>query len=248
MDFEGSWEKFLPLAEIAYNNIYQSSIQMTPYEALYGRQCHSPVYWFEPGEAKLLGTNLVRDSLEKVKLIQDRLRTAQSRQKSYSDQKVHDVTSMVGERVLLRVSPMKGVIRFGKKGKLSPRYIRTFENLDWICEVAYKFALPPRLYVVHPVFHVSMLRRYYGDPSHVLDFSTVQLVEDLTYIEELVAILDIQVLKLRSKNIALVKIQWKGHPIEEVTRETEHNKRSRYSNLFITSGMSLCTFEDKCLF
>ncbi|XP_070042605.1 uncharacterized protein [Nicotiana tomentosiformis] len=134
--------------------------------------------------------DLVRDALEKVKMIQDRLRTAQSIQKSYADWMVRDVAFMVGDQVLLRVSPMKGVMRFGKKGKLSPRYFRTFEILERIGEVAYKLFLPLSLSAVHPVFHVSMLQKYYGDLSHVLDFSTVQLDKDLTYIEVPVAILD----------------------------------------------------------
>ncbi|XP_070002030.1 uncharacterized protein [Nicotiana sylvestris] len=102
---------------------------MAPYEALYGRRCQSLVRSSEPREARLLGTDLVQDALDKVRIIQDRLRTAQSRQKSYVDRKVCDTAFMVGDRVLLRVSPMKGVMRFGKKGKLSPRYIRPFEIL-----------------------------------------------------------------------------------------------------------------------
>ena len=163
---------------------------MAPYKALYRRWCRSPVGWFEPGEARLLGTDLVQEALGMVRIIQDRLRTAQSRQKSYADRKVQDVAFMVGERVLLRVSPMKGVMRFGKKGKLSPRFIGPFEILDRVGEVAYRLALPPSLSAVHPVFHVSMLRKYHGDSSHVLDFSTVQLDKDLTHEEELVAILD----------------------------------------------------------
>ncbi|XP_070010610.1 uncharacterized protein [Nicotiana sylvestris] len=126
MEFEGSWDQFLPLAEFSYNNSYQSSIQMALYEALYGRQCRSSVSWFKPGEARLLGTNLVQDALQKVKVIQDRLCTAQSRQKSYAERKIHDVSYMVGEWVLLRVLPMKGVMRFGKKDKLSPRFIGPF--------------------------------------------------------------------------------------------------------------------------
>ena len=193
IDFWCSWDQFLPLAKFAYNNSYQSSIQMASYEALYGRRCRSPVGWFEPGEARLLGTDLVQDALDKVKLIQERLRTAQSRQKSYADRKVRDVSFMVGEKVLLKVSPMKGVMRFGKRGKLSPRFIGPFEVLQRIGEVAYKLALPPSLSSVHPVFHVSMLRKYIGDPSHVLDFSTVQLEGDMTYDVEPVAILDRQV-------------------------------------------------------
>ena len=118
---------------------------------------------FESGEAKLLGTDLVQDDLEKVKLIQDRLRTSQSRQKSYVDQKVRDVAFMVGERVLLRVSPMKGVMRFRNKGKLSSRYIRSFKIHKRIGEVAYNLTFLPSLSAIHLVFHVSMLRKYHAE-------------------------------------------------------------------------------------
>ncbi|XP_070025720.1 uncharacterized protein [Nicotiana sylvestris] len=126
---------------------------------------------------------------------------------------------------------MKGVMRFRKKGKLSPRYIGPFEILKRIGEVAYKLALLPSLSAVHPVFHVSMLRKYYGDPSHVLDFITIQLDKDLTYIKESVAILDRQVRKLRSKNIASVNVQLRGHPVEEATWETEHDMWNRYPSI-----------------
>ncbi|XP_070055264.1 uncharacterized protein [Nicotiana tomentosiformis] len=121
---------------------------------------------------------------------------------------------MVVERVLLRVSPMKGVMRFGNKGKLNPRYIGPFEVLRRVGEVAYEISLLPSLAGVHPVFHVSMLRRYHGDLAYVLDFSSVQLDKDLSYVEEPVAILDRQIRKLRSKNIASVKVQWRGQPVE----------------------------------
>ncbi|XP_070057435.1 uncharacterized protein [Nicotiana tomentosiformis] len=179
---------------------------MATYEALYGRQCRSPIGWIDPGEARLLGTDLVWDALEKVKLIQDQLRIAQSRHKSYTDQKVRDVAFMVGERVLQWVSPMNGVMRFGKKGKLSPRYIGPFEIHETVGEVTYKLTLPSILSEVHPVFHVSMPRKNYGDPFHVLDFISVQLDKDLTYVDEPVVMLDRQVQKLRSKNIASVKV------------------------------------------
>ncbi|XP_070031649.1 uncharacterized protein [Nicotiana tomentosiformis] len=141
---------------------------------------------------------------------------------------------MVGERVLLKVSPMKGVIQFEKKGKLSPRFIGPFEVLQRIGEVAYKLALPPSLPSVHLIFHVSMLRKYVGDPSHVLDFSTVQLDGDLTYDVEPMAILGRHVRKLRSKDIASVKVQWRDQPIEEATWETKREMRSRYPHLFET--------------
>ncbi|XP_070014299.1 uncharacterized protein [Nicotiana sylvestris] len=166
---------------------------MAPYEALYERRCRSLAGWFKLGEAQLLSGDLVQGALDKVKIIQDQLRTTQSRQKSYVDHRVCDVAFMVGDRVLLGVSPMKGVMRFRKRVKLSLWYIRLFEILQKLGEVAYKLVLPPSLSAVHPVFHVSMLRKYHGDPSHMLDFSSVQLHKDLTYEEEQVAILARQV-------------------------------------------------------
>ncbi|XP_070015946.1 uncharacterized protein [Nicotiana sylvestris] len=196
----------------------------------------STVGWFQSGESRLLGTYLVQDALEKVKVIRDKLRTTQSRQKSYVDRKVRDVSYMVGERVLLRVSPIKGIMTFGKKGKLSLRFIGSFEILRRVWEVAYELALSPILAEVHPVFHVSMLQRYHDDPSHLLDFSSVQLDKDLSYVEEPVAILDIQVRNMMSKNIASVKVQWRGQPVEEATWEAEQNMCRHYLYLFTTSG------------
>ncbi|XP_070040973.1 uncharacterized protein [Nicotiana tomentosiformis] len=186
---------------------------MAPYEALYGRRCRSPVQWFESGEARLLGTDLVQDALDKMILIQERLHTEQFWQKSYANRKVRDVSFKVGVKILLKVSPMKGVMRFGKRGDLSPRFIGPFEVLQRIREVAYKLALLTSLSSVHLVFNVSMLQKYVGDPSHILDFSTVQLEGDMTYDVEPVAILDRQVRKLRSKDIASVKVHWRGQPV-----------------------------------
>ncbi|XP_070002183.1 uncharacterized protein [Nicotiana sylvestris] len=180
---------------------------MAPFEALYSWRCRSPIGWFELGEAMLYGTSLVKDALEKVKLIQERLRTTQSRQKSYVDQKARDVSFMVSEKFLLKVSPMKGIMRFEKKGKLSPWFISPFDMLRRVGEVAYELALPPCLSGVHPVFHMFMLWRYHANLSHVLDFSTIQLDESLGYEEEPVAIVARQDRQLRSKRIPVVKVQ-----------------------------------------
>ncbi|XP_070020248.1 uncharacterized protein [Nicotiana sylvestris] len=127
---------------------------------------------------------------------------------------------------------------FGKKGKLSPRFIGPFEILDRVGEVAYRLALPPSLSAVHQVFHVSMLRKYYGDPYHVLDFSTVQLDKDLSSEEEPIFILDWQIRQFRSKNFPSVRVQWKGQPPEASTWESEFDMRSRYPHLFSDSGIS----------
>ena len=131
---------------------------------------------------------------------------------------------------------MKGVMRFGKKGKLSPPYINPFELLERIGAVAYRLALPPDLSLIHPVFHVSMLRKYMHDPSHVLEPQTVQLDENLCYEEEPIAIVDRQVKKLRSKEVTSVKVIWRNHTTEEATWESEDAMRSKYPYLFKPQG------------
>ncbi|KAH0653103.1 hypothetical protein KY290_031391 [Solanum tuberosum] len=167
IDFGGHWDKFIPLCEFSYNNSYHSSIDMTPFEGLYGRGYRSPIGWFEAGDVKPLGVDLVKDAQDKVRSIQDKLLAAQSRQKKYADHKV---------------SPMKGVMRFGKNG-------------------------------VHPVVHVSMLKRYHGDRDYIIKWDSIVLDKDLQYEEESIAILDRDVSKLRTKDIKSVYVQLKHRPI-----------------------------------
>ncbi|XP_055824282.1 uncharacterized protein LOC129892747 [Solanum dulcamara] len=135
---------------------------------------------------------------------------------------------MVGDHIWLQVSPMKGVMQFGKKGKLIPRFIGPFEILARVGEVAHKLALPPSLSALHNVFHVSMLRKYVSDESHVLSLDSMELDPDLTFEEEPIAILDRQVRKFRTKEIASVKVQWKHRSIGEATWETKVDMRARY--------------------
>ncbi|XP_069145984.1 uncharacterized protein [Solanum lycopersicum] len=165
---------------------------MAPFKALYGRRCRSPIGWFDSAEMDSLDTDLLRDAMEKVRMIQYRLLTAHSRQKSYADLRVRALVFMEGDHVWLRVSPVKGVMSSGKKGKLSPRLIGPFEILSRVGEVAYKLALPPSLSVVPPVFYVSMLRKYISDESHVISLDSMELGLDMTYEEEPIAILDRQ--------------------------------------------------------
>ena len=182
------------------------------------------------------GTDLLRESLDKVRFIQEKLLAAQNRQKEYADRKVRDLDFMEGEQVLLKVSPMKGVMLFGKRGKLSPRYIGPFEVLKRVGEVAYELALPPGLSGVHPVFHVSMLKKYHGDGNNIIRLDSFLLDENLSYEEEPVAILDREVRKLRSKEIASIKVQWKNWPVEESTWENEADMQERYPHLFTDLG------------
>ena len=147
LDHKGSWEEHLPLVEFAYNNSYQASIQMAPYEALYGRSCRSPLCWTEVGESSITGPDLIRDTSEKVSLIRQRLLKAQSRKKSYADVRRRPLEFEVGDHVFLKVMPKRGVVRFGKRGMLSPRFIGLFETLERVGTIAYRLALPPSMSV-----------------------------------------------------------------------------------------------------
>ena len=158
--------------------------------------------------------------------------TAQSRQRSYADSRRRDVQFQVGDHVFLRVSPWKGVRRFGKKGKLSPRFIGPFEILERIGQVAYRLALPPALSAVHDVFHVSALRRYVSDETHVLSYEDLVLDETLSYEEQPVEILDRKDKVLRNKTIPLVKVLWRNSKVEEATWELESDMRSQHPELF----------------
>ncbi|KAJ0969832.1 hypothetical protein J5N97_022709 [Dioscorea zingiberensis] len=163
---------------------------MAPYEALYGRRYRSPICWDEVGEHKLLGPELVQITTEKIRLIKERLLAAQSRQKSYTDNKRRKLDFQVGDHVFLKVSPTKGVVRFGARGKLNPRYIGPFEVLERVGKVAYRLALPPSLARVHNVFNVSMLRKYVPDPTHVIQLPSMEFNEDMSYGEWPVKIID----------------------------------------------------------
>ena len=156
LDLKGSWEEHLFLEEFAYNNDYQASIQMAPYEALYRRPCRSLTCWTEVGEHSITGPDLIRDTSEKVDLIQKRLLMAQSRQKNYIDRQHRPLEFELGDHVFLKVMPKRRVVRFGKQGKLTPRYIGPIEVLKRVGTVAYRLALPPSLSSIHEVFHVSM--------------------------------------------------------------------------------------------
>ncbi|XP_060170549.1 uncharacterized protein LOC132601484 [Lycium barbarum] len=201
---------------------------MAPFEALYGRRCRSPIGWLVDFKVLPWGTDLLREALDKAKLIQEKLLVAQSRQKIYADLKVRDSEFMEGERVLLKISAMKGVMRFRKRGKLSSRFIGPFEIIRHVGVVDYDLALPPGLSGDHPVFYVSMLKRYHSDGSYIICWDSILLDENLFYGEEPIAILDRQVRKLSSKEIASIKVQWKHCPVEEATWETEFDMHSGY--------------------
>ena len=190
---------------------------MVPYEALYGRKCRTPLCWTELSEKKVISPDLIQETEEKVKMIREILKLATDRQKSYADIKRKDIRYEIGEKVFLKVSPWKKVMRFGKNCKLSPRFIGPYEVIEKVGPMAYKLALPPDLKKIYNVFHVSMLRRYRYDPSHVISSDTIELRPDLTYEEEPVEILAWEVKELRNKKILIVKVLWRNHKTEEAT-------------------------------
>ncbi|XP_057522633.1 uncharacterized protein LOC130802641 [Amaranthus tricolor] len=170
---------------------------MAPYEALYGRKCRSPTFWSDISDSLVLGPHLIQSTVDKVKVIQAKMKAAQDRQKSYADLSRRPITYDVGDKVFLKVSPMKRVMRFGVKGKLNPKYVGPYEVLERIGEVAYKLALPVELSKVHNVFHVSQLRRYRCDPSHVIAVELVEVNPNLSFKETPVKIVDRQLIYSR---------------------------------------------------
>ena len=199
IDYEGSWDRYIPLVEFVYNNSFQSSIGMVPYETLYRRKCRTPFCWTELSEKKIIGLDWIQEIEEKVKMIRERLKVGTNCQKSYGDMRRKDVRYEISEKMFLKVSPWKKVMRFGKNGKLSPRFIRSYEVIEKVGLVAYRLALLPKLEKIHNVFHVSMLKRNRSDPSHVVSSETIELRSDLTYEEEPVEILAREVKELRKK-------------------------------------------------
>ncbi|XP_073270442.1 uncharacterized protein [Primulina huaijiensis] len=200
--------------------------------SLYGRRCRSPLYWDDVDRAVVTGPEMILEMEQKVKFIQQRLKAAQDRQAAYANKRRRPLEFQQGDRVFLKVSHFRGTVRFGMKGKLAPRYVGPYEILQRIGTLAYRLALPPSLSGIHDVFHVSMLRKYEPDLSHVLDISEVQLDPDVSYVERPVCILDRSERKLRSKLIPMVKVQWEHRGVEEATWETERHMRELYPYLF----------------
>ena len=209
---------------------------MALYEALYGRPCRSPLCWTEVGESSITGPDLIRDTSEKVSLIRHLLLTAQSRQKSYADVRRQPLEFEVGDHVFLKVMPKRGVVRFGKRGKLSPMFIGPFEILERIGTVVYRLALPPSMSGVHKVFHVSMLRKYTPDPAHVVDWGQIEVDTNGTFKEGPICILDSHDQVLRRKTVRLMRVLWRHYGVKESTWEREDTIWATYLFLFRDEG------------
>jgi hypothetical protein len=207
MDHHGSWDKNLSWAEFSYNNSYLESLKMAPFEALYGRQCRTPLNWIELGGKAIFGPDLIDEAEVTVRRIQDNLNATKSRQESYANKRRRPLEFVIRDHVYLRVSPMKGVKRFGIKEKLAPRYIGPFLILKKCGPVAYKLELPPSLAGVHDIFHVLQLKKCQKAPVDVVLPEVTPLEADLTYPEHPTKILDQKDRVTRRKTIKFFKIQ-----------------------------------------
>ncbi|GJV33502.1 putative reverse transcriptase domain-containing protein [Tanacetum coccineum] len=233
VDFSGSWNVHLPLAEFSYNNSYHSSIRYAPFEALYGRKCRSPVLWAEIGESSLIGPELVQETTNKVVLIKEKLKAARDRLKSYANNRRKPLELEVEDRVMLKVLPWKGVIRFRKKGKLAPRYVGPFEILERIGPIAYRLRLPEELSRVHDTFHVSNLKKCLADASLHMPLDEIKVDKTLRFVKEPIEIMNREVKSLKRSRISLVKVRWDSKRGHEFTWEREDYMKSKYSQLFV---------------
>ncbi|GJY45595.1 putative reverse transcriptase domain-containing protein [Tanacetum coccineum] len=238
IDFGNGWEGHLPLIEFSYNNSYHTSIKAAPFEALYGQKCRSPVCWAEVRDARLTGPELVHETTEKIVQIKHRMQAARDRQKSYADVRRKPLEFQVGDRVMLKVSPWKGVVRFGKRGKLNPRYIGPFKVLAKVGTVAYRLELPQQLSRVHSTFHVSNLKKCLSDEPLAVPLDEIHIDDKLHFVEEPVEILEREIKKLRRSRIPIIKVRWNSKRGPEFTWEREDQFREKYPHLFTKTAPS----------
>ncbi|GKC92318.1 putative reverse transcriptase domain-containing protein [Tanacetum coccineum] len=196
--------------KFSYNNSYHSSVRRAPFEALYGRKCRSPIMWAEAGESQLIGPD-------------------------YADKRRKPLELSVGDFVLLKVSPWKGVVRFRKKGKLAPRFVRPFEIIKKVGLVAYRLRLPEELNGVHDTFHVSNLKKCLADPTLQVPLDEIQVDVKLNFVEEPLEILEREFNKLKRSRIAIVKVRWNSKHRPEFTWEREYQMKLKYPHLFSTN-------------
>ncbi|GJU33693.1 putative reverse transcriptase domain-containing protein [Tanacetum coccineum] len=188
--------------------------------------------WAEVGEGQLIGSELVQETTEKISQIKDRLKATRDHQKSYADKIRKPLEFSVGDYVLLKVSPWKGVVCLGKKGKLAPRFVGPFEIIEKVGPVAYRLDLPEELNGVHDTFHVSNLKKCLADPTLKVPLDEIQVDAKLNFMEEPVEILEREFKKLKRSRIAIVKVRWNSKRGPEFTWEREDQMKLKYPHLF----------------
>ncbi|GJR29374.1 hypothetical protein Tco_1105606 [Tanacetum coccineum] len=217
---------------------YHASIKAAPFEALYGRKCRSPVCWAGVGKVQLTGPELVQETTERIIQIKQRIQTSRDRQKSYTDLKRKPMEFQVRDKVMLKISPRKGVVCFGKRGKLNPRYVGPFKVLKKVGAIAYKLELPQELSRVHNTFHVSNLKKCYSDDPLVVPLEGLQVDDKLHFVEEPVEIMDREVKQLRQSRVLIIKVRWNSRRGPEFTWEREDQFRKKYPHLFTKTAPS----------
>jgi len=205
---------------------------MAHFEALYGQKCRTPLNWIEPGERRYFGIDFVTEAKEQVRIIQQHMKAAQSRQKSYTDKRRRPLKFEVGDYVYLKVSPMKGVQRFGVKRKLVPRYVGPYKIIERKRNVAYKLQLPPKMSAIFDVFHVSQLKRCLRIPEEAIAPTNIKLQLDLTYEEKPIRVLEEMERVTRSKVIKFYKVVWNNHSEQDATWEREDYLCEVYPTFF----------------
>ncbi|GKC83688.1 putative reverse transcriptase domain-containing protein [Tanacetum coccineum] len=234
IDFGNGWDRHLPLIELSYNNSYHTSIKAAPFEVLYGLKCRSPVCWAEVGDTQLTGPEIIHETTDKIVQIKQRIQAARDRQKSYADVRRKPLEFQVGYKVMLNVSPWKRVIRFGKRGKLNPRYIGPFKVLEKVGPVSYKLELPQQLSRVNSTFHASNLKKCLSDEP----LDEIHIDDKLHFVEEPVEIMDREVKQLKQSRIPIIKVRWNSRRGPEFTWEREDQFRKKYPHLFTKTAPS----------
>nr|GEW41195.1 hypothetical protein [Tanacetum cinerariifolium] len=232
LNFCGNWDNHLPLVEFSYNNSYHTSIKATPFEALYGRKCRTPVYWAQVEESQLMGPEIIQETTGKIVEIKEKLKTTRDRQKSYANKRRRELEFQVGDREMLKIFPWKGIVRFGKKRKLSPIYIGPFKIIARVGEVAYRLELPEELRGIHNTFHVSNLRKCLANESEIVSYEELQVNKKLLYNKDPIQAIDRKIMKLRSKQIPLVKVECQFYSGPQATWEPKAKMKEMYPELF----------------
>jgi hypothetical protein len=242
LQYGRSWDKSLLYAEFSYNNSYEESMKLAPFEMLYGRRCRTPLFWSEAREWKVLGPDILQEAKEEVHMVRENLRVVQSRQKSYADHGRREVSFEVGDFVYLKASPLRGLRRFKVRGKHAPRFIGPFQILDKRGEVVYQLELPPQLSDMHDVFHVSQLKKCLCLPEEQLPMEELDAKEDLSYQEYPVKILETSERVTRNNKIRTCKVQWSHHTEKEATWEREEELKVEFPSFI--SDPSECRGRD----
>ena len=205
---------------------------MAPFEALYGRKCRTPLMWSEVGERSLFGPAIIKEAEEQVAQVREKLKAAQSRQKSYADNRRRALEFQEGDYLYLKVAPIRGTRRFQIRGKLAPRYIGPFKINEKVGAVAYRLELPPEMSDVHDVFHVSQLKKCLRVPEEQVPLEAMDLQPDLQYQERPIRILDTTSRKTRMSETRICRVQWSNHTEAEATWEKEDDLRREFPYLF----------------